>query len=61
MSIEAGGSNSTVPFRVAAEVGIPVVDADGMGVLDAETGAPLRPRSCDLDYIPVEQRYGATL
>ncbi|MGH8896284.1 MAG: DUF917 domain-containing protein [Egibacteraceae bacterium] len=31
VSIEAGGSNSTVPFRVAAQVGIPVVDADGMG------------------------------
>ncbi|MGH8900767.1 MAG: DUF917 domain-containing protein, partial [Egibacteraceae bacterium] len=31
VSIEAGGSNSTVPFRVAAELGIPVVDADGMG------------------------------
>lgn len=31
VSIEAGGSNSTVPFRAAAELGIPVVDADGMG------------------------------
>jgi uncharacterized protein len=31
VSIEAGGSNSTVPFRVAAKIGIPVVDADGMG------------------------------
>lgn len=31
VSIEAGGSNSTVPFRVAARLGIPVVDADGMG------------------------------
>ncbi|MGH3793409.1 MAG: DUF917 domain-containing protein [Pseudonocardiaceae bacterium] len=31
VSIEAGGSNSTVPFRVAAQLGIPVVDADGMG------------------------------
>jgi DUF917 family protein len=31
MSIEAGGLNSTTPFTVAAELGIPVVDADGMG------------------------------
>lgn len=31
VSIEAGGSNSTVPFRAAAKLGIPVVDADGMG------------------------------
>ncbi|MGH8905672.1 MAG: DUF917 domain-containing protein [Egibacteraceae bacterium] len=31
VSIEAGGSNSTTPFRVAAALGIPVVDADGMG------------------------------
>jgi uncharacterized protein len=31
ISIEAGGSNSTTPFRVAATLGIPVVDADGMG------------------------------
>jgi hypothetical protein len=30
-SIEAGGSNSTVPLRVDAQLGIPVVDADGMG------------------------------
>jgi len=30
-SIEAGGSNSTVPLRVGATLGIPVVDADGMG------------------------------
>lgn len=31
VSIEAGGLNSTIPFVVAAELGIPVVDADGMG------------------------------
>jgi len=31
MSIEAGGLNSTTPFVVAAELGIPLVDADGMG------------------------------
>lgn len=28
---EAGGLNSTIPFTVAARLGIPVVDADGMG------------------------------
>ena len=31
MSIEAGGLNSTTPFSVAATLGIPLVDADGMG------------------------------
>jgi DUF917 family protein len=31
MSIEAGGLNSTTPFTVAAELGIPLVDADSMG------------------------------
>lgn len=31
MSIEAGGLNSTTPFTVAAALGIPLVDADGMG------------------------------
>lgn len=31
VSIEAGGSNSTVPLRVGAMLHIPVVDADGMG------------------------------
>lgn len=31
VSIEAGGLNSTIPFVVAAELGIPVVDGDGMG------------------------------
>jgi DUF917 family protein len=30
-SAEAGGLNSTTPFTVAAQLGIPVVDADGMG------------------------------
>src|SRR5262245_12407241 len=31
MSIEAGGLNSTTPFTVAARLGVPLVDADGMG------------------------------
>ena len=31
MSIEAGGLNSTMPFLVAAELAIPLVDADTMG------------------------------
>jgi DUF917 family protein len=31
MAIEAGGLNSTMPFTVAAPLGLPVVDADGMG------------------------------
>jgi DUF917 family protein len=31
MSCEAGGLNSTTPFVVAAELGIPLVDADLMG------------------------------
>jgi DUF917 family protein len=31
MSIEAGGLNSTTPFTVAAALGVPLVDADGMG------------------------------
>lgn len=31
MPIEAGGLNSTVPLVVAANRGLPVVDADGMG------------------------------
>jgi uncharacterized protein len=30
-SIEAGGLNSTTPFVTAAQLGIPLVDADGMG------------------------------
>lgn len=29
--IEAGGLNSTIPFAVAAETGLPLVDGDGMG------------------------------
>ncbi|MHB8687330.1 MAG: DUF917 domain-containing protein [Candidatus Dormibacteria bacterium] len=29
--IEAGGINSTIPFALAADLGLPVVDADGMG------------------------------
>ncbi len=31
VSIEAGGLNSTTPFVVAAQLGVPLVDADGMG------------------------------
>ena len=31
MSCEAGGLNSTTPFSVAAELGIPVIDGDMMG------------------------------
>ena len=31
VSIEAGGLNSTTPFGVAAQMGIPLIDADGMG------------------------------
>ncbi|TVT28930.1 DUF917 domain-containing protein [Salinicoccus cyprini] len=31
MPIEAGGVNSLLPFALAARVGLPVVDADGMG------------------------------
>src|SRR5688572_1204115 len=31
MSAEAGGLNSSTPFSVAAELGIPLVDADMMG------------------------------
>lgn len=31
MPIECGGINSTFPFAVAAEKGVPLVDADGMG------------------------------
>jgi len=31
MSIEAGGLNSTIPIAVAAELDLPLVDADGMG------------------------------
>lgn len=31
MSIEAGGLNSTLPIVVAAQLGMPLVDCDGMG------------------------------
>ncbi len=31
MAIEAGGSNATAPLEVAAALGLPLVDADGMG------------------------------
>ena len=31
MAIEAGGINSMIPFAVAAELGLPVIDGDSMG------------------------------
>jgi DUF917 family protein len=31
MSVEAGGLNSTIPVYTAARLGLPIVDADGMG------------------------------
>lgn len=31
MSIEAGGLNSAIPFAIAARLGLPLIDADGMG------------------------------
>ncbi|MDK2919482.1 MAG: uncharacterized protein PWQ37_2215 [Candidatus Petromonas sp.] len=31
LPIEAGGVNSMIPFVVAARMGIPIIDADGMG------------------------------
>ncbi len=31
MSLEAGGINSTIPVYAAARLGVPLVDADGMG------------------------------
>ena len=31
LSIEAGGVNSMIPMLVAASLGIPIIDADGMG------------------------------
>src|SRR5699024_3518400 len=31
MPIEAGGVNSLIPLALAAQTGLPVVDADGMG------------------------------
>lgn len=31
MPIEAGGANSMVPFALGAQVGLPIVDGDGMG------------------------------
>lgn len=31
MSIEPGGINSTIPIYAAAKMGIPLIDADGMG------------------------------
>ena len=31
MPIEAGGVNSLLPLALAARLGLPVIDADGMG------------------------------
>ena len=31
MPMEAGGVNSMIPFAVAAQMGLPLIDADGMG------------------------------
>ncbi|WP_221565915.1 DUF917 domain-containing protein [Alkalihalobacillus sp. TS-13] len=31
MPIEAGGVNSMIPFALAARLGLPIIDADGMG------------------------------
>ncbi len=31
LCVEAGGLNSTIPFQVAAETGLPLIDGDGMG------------------------------
>lgn len=31
MPIEAGGVNSMIPFAVAAQMGVPIIDVDGMG------------------------------
>jgi DUF917 family protein len=31
VSLEAGGLNSVIPFIAAAELGLPLIDADGMG------------------------------
>src|SRR5690606_24855164 len=31
MPIEAGGVNSLLPLALAAQIGLPVIDADGMG------------------------------
>ena len=31
LSVEIGGMNSVIPFAVAAQMGLPVIDGDGMG------------------------------
>jgi DUF917 family protein len=41
VSIEAGGLNSVIPFATAAELGLPVVDADGMGRAFPEIQMPM--------------------
>lgn len=51
MPIEAGGANAMTPIRVAAQLGLPLVDADGMGrafpelqmALPALVGIPAAP------------------
>ena len=54
MSLEAGGLNSTIPVYAAARLGIPLVDADGMGRAFPEipmvsfslAGVPASPMVC---------------
>ncbi len=52
MPIEVGGINSTIPLMVGARLGLPVVDADGMGrafpELQMETFAVMGVPACPL-------------
>ena len=45
---EIGGGNALGPMITALQCGVPVVDGDGMG----------RYFGYDVDYVPVEERYG---
>jgi uncharacterized protein len=49
---EAGGSNSTVPFLVAATLGLPLVDADGIGRAFPELQMTI-PALCGLPVAPL--------